>query len=272
MTDRRIVQETADFTPSYDLSPEDVGALTVQLLASLDCAWPEKYRYVGVEIAGGSPFSNIARHIERVVFDASFGNDAAQMTAEYGPYEAGSVFFVSIDRSTGTPSGALRIIGNTPRGFKTLNDARSAPFSIQSADVVAQHGIHDADALWDVGTVAVLPEHRSGAGAVSVQLYRAMYLSALQHGIDHLVSIIDEVPLRKLVQYLGIPFVPLAGSAPGPYLGSPMSQAVYCHVPDFQPRTRRHRCTMRGYLARKALARLARGSEDDALSLVSRAD
>ncbi len=269
MPDRRFVQESAEFTASYDLSPEDVGGLTVELLASLTSAWPEKYRYVGIEIAGGSPFSNIARHIERVVFEASFGNDTAQMTAEYGPYESASVFFVSIDRCTGMPSGALRIIGNSPRGFKSLNDARSEPFSIRPDDVAEQHAIHDPDALWDVGTVAVLPEHRSGAGAVSVQLYRAMYLSALQHGIDHLVSIIDDVPLRKLIEYLGIPFVPLAGSAPGPYLGSPMSQAVYCHVPDFQPRTRRHRWTVRGFLARKALARLARGSEDDALSLVS---
>ncbi|TFB92755.1 hypothetical protein [Cryobacterium sp. HLT2-28] len=269
MTDRRVVAETAEFTASYDLSPDDVGALTVELLASLAGAWPEKYRYVGIEIAGESPFSNIARHIERVVFEASFGNDAAQMTAEYGPYEAGSVFFVSIDRSTGMPSGALRIIGDSPRGFKTLNDARSAPFHILPEDVAEQHAIDDRGTLWDVGTVAVLPGHRSGAGAVSVQLYRAMYLSALQHGIDHLVSIIDAVPLRKLVDYLGIPFVPLAGSAPGPYLGSPMSQAVYCHVPDFQPRTRRHRWTVRGFLARKALSRLARGSDDDALSLIS---
>ncbi|TFD77708.1 hypothetical protein [Cryobacterium fucosi] len=269
MTDRRVAQETAEFTPGYDLSADEVGDLTAELLASLDCDWPAKYRYVGIEIAGDSPFSNIARHIERVVFEESFGNDAAQMTAEYGPYEAGSVFFVSIDRSTEMPSGALRIIGNSPRGFKTLNDARSEPFSIRPADVADQHGIDDPDALWDVGTVAVLPQHRSGAGAVSVQLYRAMYLSALQHGIDHLVSIIDDVPLRKLVGFLGIPFVPLAGSAPGPYLGSPKSQAVYCHVPDFQPRTRRHRWTVRGFLARKALARLARGSDDDALSLVS---
>lgn len=268
MPDRGLLPETTEFVASYDLTTDEVAALTAELLASLAGAWPDRYRYVGIELPGQSRFSDIARHIERVVFEDCFGNDAAEMTAEYGPYEAASVFFVSIDRSTELPSGALRVIGNSAQGLKTLNDARSAPFNIRLEDVATQHGIGDPASVWDAGTVAVLPEHRSGEGAVSVQLYRAMYLSAIQHGIDHLVSIIDDVPLRKLVEYLGIPFVPLADSAPGPYLGSVKSQAVYCHIPDFQPRTRRHRWTVRGFLARKPLARLARGSEDDALSLI----
>jgi hypothetical protein len=272
MPDRGVLPETTEFVASYDLSADEVAALTGELLASLAGTWPERYRYVGIELSGGSRFSNIARHIERVVFDDCFGNDSAQMMAEYGPYEAASVFFVSIDRSTGLPSGALRIIGNSAQGLKTLNDVRTAPFNIRLGDVATQHAIGDPDSVWDVGTVAVLPGHRSGEGAVSVQLYRAMYLSALQRGIDHLVSIIDAVPLRKLVEYLGIPFVPLADSAPGPYLGSVKSQAVYCHIPDFQLRTARHRRTVRGFLARRPLARLARGSEDDALSLIPSAE
>ncbi len=268
MPDRGALPATDGFVASYDLSEDEVATLTAELLASLAGAWPDRYRYVGIELPGQSRFSNIARHIERVVFEDCFGNDAAEMTAEYGPYEAASVFFVSIDRTTQLPSGALRVIANSAQGLKTLNDARSAPFHIRLDDVASQHGIGSHDGVWDAGTVAVLPEHRSGEGAVSVQLYRAMYLSALQHGIDHLVSIIDAVPLRKLVEYLGIPFVPLAGSAPGPYLGSVKSQAVYCHIPDFRRSTRRHRWTVRGFFARKPLARLARGSEDNALSLI----
>lgn len=257
------------FSPRYALPLDEMQALTKELLRERASTVPDQHRFVGIEVDGQSQFSNIGRHIERVVFEASFGNDADQMTAEYGPYERASTFFLSIDRRATMPSGALRAIRHSDHGFKTLNDAEQPPFSIREGAAVRHHAITNLATIWDVGTVAVLPQYRRGEGPVSVQLYRALYLSARGNGIEHMVSIIDDGPLDKLRGYLGIPFVALAGSSSGPYLGSEKSHAVYGSVPTFYRKMRRHRWTVRGLLARKALQRLVNGTEDDSLRLLA---
>ncbi|MEC5150184.1 hypothetical protein [Cryobacterium sp. GrIS_2_6] len=264
-TDTEIGAEV--FSPRYDLSDAELEDLTVRLLASRTRDLPEHYRLVAIEVDGRSPFSNVGRHVERVVFEATFGNDAAQMTDEYGAYEGTSTFFISIDRDTCTPSGVLRIIEDSPHGLKSLNDAAQEPFNLELDEAFRFHAITDPTEIWDIGTVAVLPDYRRGEAAVSVQLYRAMYLSALVHRIKHIVSIVDDRPLRKMRDFLGIPFVPLADTHPGPYLGSKKSHAVYGYVPHFLPKARAHRDTMRGLLVRNALQRLVDGTEDDSISL-----
>lgn len=259
-------------TPRYDVSQERVDQLTDELLAENASKIDGQYRYVAIEINNTSRYTDVARHIERTVFEEAFNNDAEVMAEEYGPYEDASRFFISIDRTPpgkdrAIATGALRIIENSQAGLKTLNDAVNEPFAVSLDEVAARHTIDDLDTVWDVGTVAVLPEYRKGEGPVSVQLYRAMYLSALDHGIEHLVSIIDDRPLQKLVGYLGIPFGPLGNSKPGPYLGSEKSHAVYGHVPEFYKKMSRHMWTPRGLMAREALKRLVRGSEDTSLIL-----
>jgi hypothetical protein len=253
------------FQPVYDLDLVGVSHLSLELLSKQAEHVPEKYRFVTLEIDGDDRSANIGRFIERTVFEESFENDADEMEKEYGPYEDASKFFVSFDRSTQMPTGALRVIKHSQNGFKTFNDIQSEPFFVDEESAIHRHSIKDVSKIWDIGTVAVLPEYRKAEGPVSVQLYRAMYLSALHNNIEHFVSVIDDIPLKKLTGYLGIPFIPLADSEPGMYLGSDKSQPVYGYVPEFYEKMNRHRFTPKGLLARKALNRLVRGSEDDSI-------
>jgi hypothetical protein len=113
--------------------------------------------------------------------------------------------------------------------------------------------------------VAVFPRYRNMQGDVSVQLYRGMYVTALEQSIEHLVSVLDLWALERLTRYLGVPFVPLAGTPTFSYLGSSCSQAVYGGVESFYREMNRRRFTVRGFLARDALRRLVKGSDDHAL-------
>ena len=252
---------------SYVLPPGQVAVLTEELLVARTMNVSSQHRFVAVEVDSGSTYANLGRHIEREVFEAEFGNTADKMIEEYSPYEEASGFFLSIDRAKARTTGVLRVIRNSPNGFKTLDDISKEPFSISKQEALNYHSIDNLDEVWDVGTVAVIPDYRSGEGAVSIQLYRAMYLSAVDHDIEHLVSIIDDKPLKRMTQFLGIPFVPLAGAEPRPYLGSKSSQPVYGYVPEFYEKMSRHKKTINGRLAGTALDRLVDGSEDDAILL-----
>lgn len=247
----------------YDLPPEAIQQLTSDLLRERPPTGDA--RFVCYKLDGEDIYSNIGRQVECTVFDEAFGNDASEMRREYGPYEEQSTFFISIDRESERPTGALRVIENGPAGFKTLNDLTEISPEFTKEHVANYHGISDMDKCWDVGTVAVLPEHRSAEGSISVQLYRGLYVAARENDIQHLVSIIDSKPLAKLTGYLGIPFVPLTGSGPMEYLGSPSSQPVYGYTPDFYPKMNRKRFTLNGILARKVLGRLVKGTQDDEL-------
>lgn len=261
---------TADILGArYDLSPDEELLLTAELLEERASEVSIDHRYIAIEVDGDSKYANVGRNVERSVFEATFGNGAQKMYQEYGPYEMASKFFVSIDRETSRPTGVLRVIGNSRQGFKTLNDVQQEPFSINTEDAIRQHNIKDLDLVWDVATVAVAPEYRSGAGAISVQLYRAMFKSALDNKIEHFVSVVDDKPLQKLKGYLGMPFIPLAHSKPGPYLGSAKSYAVYGSVPEFDKKLQRQTWTLRGILARSAMQRL-KGSDDGSIILNQR--
>lgn len=270
-------QVTGDNGISYELTPSTIDILTSRLIEERGGELPSEYRFVCFELAPGDPNSNIARYVERTVFEKYFKNDAKEMAREYGPYESSSRFFLSVDRESGKPSGALRVIENSPAGLKTLNDIDSGAFPVNVDMKFASilHGIDDMDTVWDVGTVAVPTEYQKGSKAASIQMYRAMYQSSLHHHIDHLVSVIDDTPhkkhgstpLRDIRDRLGVPFVALDGSEPAPYLGSGMSQAVHGYVPEFYEIMHEYRKnSFIGQVAmRDALRRLVEGTEDDAI-------
>ncbi|MDB5177806.1 MAG: hypothetical protein JWO61_189 [Candidatus Saccharibacteria bacterium] len=249
----------------YDLGEDDLRMLTSKLLHERPPQSEE--RFICYRLDGDDEFSDIGRSVEREVFEHSFDNDAEEMAAEYGKYEGASTFFVSIDTESKTATGALRVIGSSEEGFKSLNDLEVSHLGLHPQQVFDHYEIENPNTVWDIGTVAVLPEFRSAAGAISVQLYRAMYVTAMKREVEHFVSIIDQKPLQKLTDYLGIPFESLMDSKPFSYLGSDNSQAVYGYVPEFYKKMNRKRRTVRGLLARKALNRLVRGSEDDTLQL-----
>jgi hypothetical protein len=255
-------------THNYNLHEDEIARLTAELLDEREPVGDD--RFVCYKLEGDDKFADIARHIETVVFDEAFNNSSKDMEREYGPYEDQSEFFVSIDRESKKATGALRIIKNGPVGLKTLNDVTQPPFIASKKDILEGHGIDDLDECVDVGTVAVLPEYRSAQGGISVQLYRAMYVNALEDGTSHLISIVDEKPLSKLTDYLGIPFVPLGNLEGRDYLGSEKSQPVYGYIPDFYKKMNRKRYTLKGLLAKKVLQRLVKGTQDSELQFSSR--
>jgi hypothetical protein len=196
--------------------------------------WPltSEGRFGCYSIADSSPYSDLARGVECCVFQQFFGNDPAVMSAEYGPYEAHSSFFLVVDRELMQPAGALRVIANSDRGLKSLNDIALPPLSISLEKVIHHHRIEDLDKCWDVGTVAVRKEYRGRATdhLVSTLLYGMLRFEAQRAGMEHFVAILDTHAYRQLVQLIGAPFVPIADSEPFEYLGSVSSIAVTLRV------------------------------------------
>jgi hypothetical protein len=216
----------------YDLREEEVGALTREVLETYPTA--EGVKYVCFVIDGFGRYSNLGRSVEVKVFEATFGNDAAVMQEEYGPYEGASSFILIIDKANCFPVGALRIIKNSCVGLKTLVDIERPPLSISEQEMTSFHGVDTLDSCWDVGTLAVVKEERNTASdfMVSTALYRTLYTEAVKYGIEHLVSIIDQKAYENL-KFLGVPFIPMVHSDYFSYLNSKKSIAVHGHVTDF---------------------------------------
>jgi hypothetical protein len=268
-----LVNEKPRIDPNYEPKSDDVKLLTRKLLDSrMPAEIPDGARFVTIEVGKDSEFSNIGRYIEGSVFLGSFGNTPEMLEEAYVKYEDASRFFLSIDAQEGVPTGVLRVIENSQSGLMTLNDVQEPPFNISLAAVAAKHGIVDFDKVWDVGTVAVLPEFRHGQGPASIQLFRAMYLSAVDHKIEHLVSMIDDKLYKKLNGILGIPFKPLADAKPGPYMDSQKTHPVHGFVPEFYEKMSDHRRSSRGKLLARfaigdSLDRLVEGSQDSLIFL-----
>lgn len=243
----------------YDMSLEEINGLAAQLLERQPPTADD--RYVCYEVDGRAAFADIGRFIERVRFEEAFGNTADEMHQEYGPYENESTFFLSLDTEKKTPVGALRIIRNSDAGLKTVNDISAPPLNLTIDVIRDSHHISTFDECWDIGTVAAM--HGYPPGAASIQLYRGAYLAAMRENVQHVVSVIDMNVLPKLTNYLGFPFVSLAGTGPFEYLGSKQSQAVYGYVPEFHAQMiQKQKSTLKGRLAEKVLDRLLIGTED----------
>ncbi|GAA2706225.1 hypothetical protein [Actinoplanes palleronii] len=184
---------------------------------------PSTNRFVATAVKPNDPLADVARTVERMVFEASFGLDEATMIAEYGPYEEQSFFFLVIDRETGLPAGAARAIDG---GGKTLDDAPDM-IGVELSEIVRQHGMYDGR-IWDYATLAVLPEYRASRDSlvVSGMLYRTFINAGHRASVRHVVCMLDQAAYRNL-DMLGCRFTALAGSAPFEYLGSAANRALY---------------------------------------------
>lgn len=255
----------------YQLPRETIKQLTSDFLRTKEL--PDEERFVCFRVSGDHPVADAARNLEREVFEEVFdGNDAAFMDREYGPYESASTFFVSFDRETEMPAGVLRVMWNSDAGLKTINDlARpDMPINLTQDEIQRFHGIDDLDTCWDGGTVAVSKELQKNGMGVSMQLYRAMYRTAIENDIEHFILVIDEKLLPVLTDHLHIPFVPLCDTPKFSYLGSEASQAVYGHFPEFRPIIDRKLESMKGdnsyeQIVIQALRKIFLGSEDRSL-------
>lgn len=263
------IHSTQQPTYRYNLSEEHISDLTNELIEKKKFKSYE--RFVLYRVSGDDKYSDLGRQIERQVFEETFkGNDAEFMEREYGPYEHASLFFLSVDRQRKLPIGVLRIIKNSLAGLKTINDLSSGhlPVTIDQNEIMSAHEIDDWNTCWDVATLAVPYEYRRSGASASLQMYRAMYVTALDERIDHLVAIIDKAPLVAMTDYLAIPFVPLCGSDYFSYLESAESRAVYGHIPDFDRVINEKLAKVSDDLiATRALRKIIRGTEDYTLFL-----
>ena len=125
----------------YDMSDSERDALTEQFLATKR---PDSGRFACFTLEGTDPFANIARQVERAVFEDSWGNDATLMKKEWGPYDEHSLFFMVVDTQEKVPAGVLRMIRNSPLGLKTLvdlDDSIKSPIAPATIPTVRHHAV-----------------------------------------------------------------------------------------------------------------------------------
>ncbi|GIF42520.1 hypothetical protein [Actinoplanes xinjiangensis] len=203
-------------------------------------------RFVAVIVRDGHPLADVGRAVETAVFEPAFGNDATVMSAEYGPYENRSLFFVVLDRRTGLPAGATRVIAGVGAEVKTIADA-PAHIGRSADEIVDAHGMRD-QTVWDFATVAVLPHYRGTRYGLTVSslLYRAFAVAATHAGVEHAVVMLDVRAWRNMT-LIGNRLYPLAGSAPFAYLGSADTRALYARIPDFVADMTRQAAALRGF-------------------------
>ncbi|WP_250031016.1 hypothetical protein [Paractinoplanes maris] len=250
----------------YDLAPDQVTAAVTAFLAG---AGRRPGRFVVAVVGAGHPLADVARTVECAVFDEAFGNTPEVMAAEYGPYEARSLFHLVIDRRTARPAGAGRVITGPADQLKTVVDA-PAHIGRTTDEILDAHGLR-GETVWDNATVAVLPAYR-GALTVSSLLYRTFAVACLRAGVDHVVTLLDARADRNM-NLIGVRQEPLAGSAPFPYLGSADTRALHSRATTYLPDIRRQALALlrpgshhagtirarglRGLLIRAAAARVA---------------
>lgn len=213
---------------SYDLDETTVRRRVAAALATHVTATG---RFVALAVGPASALADVARTVERQVFEETFGMDADTMVEEYRAYEQASLFFVVLDRKTGLAAGAARVIDG---GGKTLDDAPDRIDTPLSA-IVAVHNMHDGR-IWDFATLAVLPAYRDGRSGLTVSslLYRTFLNAGRRAGVCHIVCMLDRRAHRNLAM-IGVEFAPMAGADPFEYLGSPSTSALYVPFADLEP-------------------------------------
>jgi hypothetical protein len=218
----------------YDLSDSERDELTQHFLSSKGTA--ACHGFACFELEGTDPYANIARQVEREVFEGSWGNDSVTMKQEYGPYDESSVFFLAIDTQAKRPAGVLRMIRNSPAGLKTIVDLDDsikspiAPIAIPVDEVMRHHGIEDLDRCWDGATAAVPRQYRGKLVAMHVQLMQVVATAAMRENIQHFVAVLDAPVVKAARDVLGLPLTPLANTPPFTHMEAPNNQAVYAHV------------------------------------------
>ena len=180
------------------------------------------------------PAAEIARGLERRVFLDAFGNTAALLAEEYQPYEPASFFVCVIDHRRKVCAAMMRVIvpiTNGP-GLKSLLDVRPT-WGESAEELLAASGVLlDPACTWDLATLAVDREYRSGAalGLMHIGLYQAVARLARYFGVTWLVAILD-YPVYRLIR-LQLRRIFVAYGDERSYLGSARSVPAYCPIRD----------------------------------------
>jgi hypothetical protein len=214
---------------------EELRALTGRFIQTAGGATEPFGLYV---LAANRPESELARHIEREVFGEYFGNTPELLVAEYGAYEAATLFLCVIDHRRRLPAGMMRLVLPSPAGLKSLADIEMA-WDQRPPDVLARTGLaFDDDRVWDITTLAAGPDYRGRAtnGLVSLALYQGVVQAALRCNVRWFVTILDLIVLDLIQQATSKPFQLFAALEPLRYLDSPASLPVFCDLEEYLPR------------------------------------
>ncbi len=173
------------------------------------------------EFPVGHPSAAVAEKVEGAVFLDRFGDTEQDFEREYGPLKSRSVMVVA--------SRAGRVVATTRMAWadeggtiKTLSDA-SEHFGVDVDEFLQSVG--GPSNVLDALTISALDhspgsDGRSIGGALTVAMG---YLAARKRGCTHVVSFLDEFVFDYLVSEYGVPWRPLPGAKPGPYMGSACS-------------------------------------------------
>lgn len=217
------------------LAPERIDALVKDLIPSDDI---RAGRNFGVHVLDGNdPHSDIGRYVESQVFDEVFQNDLAVMKEQYSPYDGASTFLAVLDYEQQKPVGVVRIIRPSEAGLKSLNDL-VAPLAdnpwFKEGDTLEKRFEeigNDPAHTADIGTMAVMPEYRSGhaeAGA-SASLYSSCVQWSLANDYNNWVTIVDK-KIHDMMQAWGEPFTRFEGTDWASYLDSKASLPVHTEL------------------------------------------
>jgi len=207
--------------------------------------------------ASDEPGAELARHVERAVFQEAFGNSPDLLAREYGPYDRSSLFFCVVDHRRRLPAGMMRLIlpseatgaatgPGAGAGSKSVHDLERV-WGEPADEVFERSGATlDRDRVWDVATLAVGADYRTVAarGLVSLALNQALIVTLGRYGIRQVVTILDLAVLRLLQWQLGKPFSMLRGLVPMPYLGSGASVPVWSDLVTWRPQLARDNPTI----------------------------
>ncbi len=199
--------EAAAATDDIDLSldrlfpPDEIAQHTQELLDK--AGFDEKAngrRWAVLVLDGNDPLADVAERVETEGFSKYFGTHPVTHYAHYGAeYNTSSIFVTVIDaHAEGGPKGAsaLRIVKDSPHGFKTMNslsspDLRQNPWVDEIKKMVGDFGYEDKDRVqqeladimgidlsttWAIESMAALPEYQGnhgGFGDATFPLYAA---------------------------------------------------------------------------------------------------
>jgi hypothetical protein len=218
-------------------SLQDLASRTL-VKTSVDTTAPEPFgAYV---FSTSDPAAEIARGLERNVFLDAFGNTPELLHQEYHRYEPASYFVCVIDHRRGVCAAMMRVIVPIVDGpgLKSLRDVEQI-WGRPAEQLLAESGVFlDASSTWDLATLAVDPEYRTGAalGLMHIGLYQAVARLAMQFNITWLVAILD-YPVYRLIR-LQLRRIFVAYGDERPYLGSARSVPAYCPIAEAEQEAR----------------------------------
>lgn len=198
-----------------------------------------------------------ARDCEAEVFQRWYGNSRAELEDEYGPYEDSSVYMAVSDK-TGEVVATMRLlVPGGSAGLKTLHDIGRAPWGVDGMRSAAVAGLNLTSTI-EIATISSRRRSNSHGLRHTFALYRGLVLAARANQYSSLIAVLDD-RVRRLLDTVGLLTLPLPGTGPAPYLGSPASTPVFAHGPQILDNQRR--------VSPEAFALVSQGAGLDGISV-----